>query len=54
MLIGHTYAHYDENNEYVMPGRLLPIKWLYGGDENNMKPNERLKRMFPLPQRENR
>ena len=56
VLIGHTYAHYDENNEYVMPGRLrvLPIKWLYGGDENNMKPNERLKRMFPLPQRENR
>ena len=53
VIIGHTFAHYDDYNRYVMPGRLrvVPVKWLYGGDQKNMTADERLKKMFPLPRR---
>ena len=53
MLVTHTNAHYDKDDNYVMPGRLrvLPISWLYGGAKN-MKPNEgirSLKKAFEIP-----
>jgi len=52
LLVGHTNAHYTEEDQYRMPGRLIvvPIKWLYGGLDKNMKPNEALRKQFPIGQ----
>ncbi|MCI0622851.1 MAG: glycoside hydrolase [Acidobacteria bacterium] len=50
VLIGHSNAHYDDDDNYFIPGRLrvLPISWLYGGPQN-MKPNKWLMERFTLP-----
>jgi len=49
LLVGHTNAHYTDEDKYVMPGRLIvvPISWLYGGAKN-MKPNPELRKRFPI------
>jgi hypothetical protein len=49
LLVGHTNAHYTDDDQYVMPGRLIvvPISWLYGGAKN-MKPSDHLRKNFPI------
>jgi hypothetical protein len=49
LLVGHTWAHYDKDGKYTMPGRLkvVPLGWAYGGAKN-MKPSPDLKKSFPI------
>ena len=49
LLVGHTNARYDDDDKYIMPGRLIvvPISWLYGGAKN-MKPSDQLRKNFPI------